>query len=188
MKKDNLNEIYLETIYPIKDNKLTVSYIENNKSRNIIFNLFNADNIIPAIYKNVSIFYSAMNKDIFHTITRSNNRTSKKYNHTDFLFIAQKTFDYYLLNHQKSKFNSEQTFYVHSKSHSDIIVPIQINKNKLSIEDKMSLSETYGKLFYSQYFLFIYTTLKNTMSSHNSRDIEITVENKQNNIINIKVD
>ena len=173
---NELNKIYLETIYPEKNNILTIHVTNKNKSYDYEFNLNNFENI-PMEYKNVTIFYSAKNKDPNHVLNQLNSRINKNYSHNDLLIITKRTIDYYFKNIKNVNFN--QSFLVQSKSYPEFQVPIQITENNINIFDKQELNEKYGNIFNNKYFCFIYTILLPDMISVNENDKLIIVESKE---------
>lgn len=173
MRFEELNSIYLETIYPIKNNILTVYAKDKNKDYVYDFNLNKFENI-PAVYKNVTIFYSAKNKDPNHVLNQLNKRIEKEYSHNDLLTISKRLIDYYLKN--KNNFHFNQSFLVQSKSYPEFQLPIQITENHIDTFEKIELNEKYENIFNSKYFCFIYTVLLTDMISVNENDQQIIVE------------
>lgn len=174
---EKFNNLFLETIYKDKlnNNILTITSLNKNKKFEYQFNLNKIDKL-PYLYKNVAVFASAKNNDLFHLINRKNNRASN-YTIDNIIFIVNNALDYFLKNKNKINFKFNQSFLVTSKSFSDIKLSIQITENNIELVDKINLDQIYGNLFYSQYFCFIYTILLNNMVSNNKFDKEIVVEN-----------
>lgn len=166
--------IYLETIYPIQNNILSISARDNNGKQFIYKFNFNQNKILPQMYKNVSIFNSGLNKDLNHVLNRINQRLNKQYTFNDILIIVKKAIDYYLNNINNFKFN--QSFLICSKQYPNIKMVIQITKNNIELQDKIELSERYNNIFYCDYFCFIYTILTQNMISNNQYDKELILE------------
>lgn len=173
---DNLNKIYLETIYPEKNNIVSVYASDKNKNYVYEFNLNKFENI-PIEYKNVGIFYSAKNDDPNHVLNQLNSRIKKDYTHEDLLIITKRLIDYYLKNTNSFHFN--QSFLVQSKSYPEFQLPIQITENHIDIFEKQELNKKYMNIFNCKYFCFIYTVLLPNMISINKNDEFVIVESKQ---------
>lgn len=182
MKFEELNNIYLETIYPIKNNILTIYAKDKNKEYVYDFNLNKFENI-PTEYKNTSIFYSAKNKDPNHVLNKLNTRIDKKYTHNDLLIVTKRLIDYYLKN--KNSINFNQSFLVQSKSYPEFQLSVQMTENHIDTFDKLELNDKYGNIFNSKYFCFIYTVLLPDMVSVNKNDRIVNVESIQYQKVNV---
>ena len=93
---EKFNNLFLETIYKDKlnNNILTITSLNKNKKFEYQFNLNKIDKL-PYLYKNVAVFASAKNNDLFHLINRKNNRASY-YTIDNIIFIVNNAIDYFL--------------------------------------------------------------------------------------------
>lgn len=172
---NEFKKIYFESILQLNKNILEIKSDVNGKKYSYSFNM-NKIYDFPEIYRNVSVFLSAKNTDIFHFVKRHADKTRNASEITliDIKKIIHQAINFYLNN--KNKFNFNQSFLIISKKFPNIKIPIQMTKNNIYTIDKMELSEKFENLFFSDYFCFVYTILSADMISTNIFDKEIICE------------